>query len=112
VRDSTMRARAPSVDRKRFLLGTAGALTGVGLAGAGAATASAATAGAKLAAAPNPIPGGIDTGGPPFDTIHVYLPGPGSITLPFSGIVPMGLDVEPTTPVRGEQPAPRSGTSR
>lgn len=44
---------------------------------------------------PAPIPGGLQIPGGPF--IHFFLPGPPSLTLPFSGLMPMGLDVEPST---------------
>jgi hypothetical protein len=44
---------------------------------------------------PEPIPGGIELA--PGQVIHVWAPGPPEITLPFTGIVLQGLDVEPTT---------------
>ena len=51
--------------------------------------------------APKPIPGGLDLSGlglaPPYDFIHVFPPGPENITLPFTGGMLQGLDVEPST---------------
>jgi hypothetical protein len=44
---------------------------------------------------PEPIPGGIELG--PDQVIHVWAPGPPDITLPYTGVVLQGLDVEPTT---------------
>jgi hypothetical protein len=44
--------------------------------------------------APKPIPGGIQIPGGPL--IHVFAPGPPEVTLPFTGIQLMGLDVEPS----------------
>jgi hypothetical protein len=44
---------------------------------------------------PKPIPGGLQIPGGPF--LHVFLPGPTSVTLPFSGLQLMGLNVEPST---------------
>ena len=48
--------------------------------------------------APKPIPGGIDLGSdfsPSF--IHIFVPGPEEITLPFTGFALQGLNVEPST---------------
>jgi hypothetical protein len=71
----------------------------------GAATGAAATVGATAPAAaahthgparvlpaPKPIPGGIDL--PPL--IHIFVPGPDDVTLPFTGIKLQGLDAEPS----------------
>jgi hypothetical protein len=44
----------------------------------------------RPAPAPIPIPGGLDVG------LHVFAPGPSSITLPISGFQLQGLDVEPS----------------
>ncbi|MPZ17354.1 MAG: hypothetical protein GEV06_05515 [Luteitalea sp.] len=44
---------------------------------------------------PSPIPGGLPVG--PTGIIHVFLPGPPTITLPFTGLALQGLDVEPST---------------
>lgn len=46
-------------------------------------------------AAPRPIPGGIQI--PKGPLIHVFLPGPKSITLPYSKLQLMGEEVEPFT---------------
>jgi hypothetical protein len=44
---------------------------------------------------PEPIPGGIEIG--PGQLIHVWAPGPTTVTLPFTGVTLQGVDVEPTT---------------
>ena len=44
---------------------------------------------------PVPIPGGLQIPGGPL--LHLFVPGPPTITLPFSGSTLMGLDVEPKT---------------
>jgi hypothetical protein len=89
-------------DRRRFLLGGAGAVAGAGLTsmtGAGVAFADHAGQGRlPLIPLPEPIPGGLPVGlPPPYDLIHTFLPGPPEITLPLSGSQLMGLDVEPST---------------
>jgi hypothetical protein len=48
----------------------------------------------RVLPAPKPIPGGIQL--PDGPLIHVFVPGPPEVTLPFSGIQLMGLDVEPS----------------
>lgn len=88
-------------DRRRFLLGTAGAVAGAGLVST-LGSAGVALAGDqlehKLLPLPEPIPGGLPVGGPPpYDFIHTFLPGPPDIILPFSKLQLMGLDVEPST---------------
>ncbi len=91
----------PAVDRRRFLLGTAGAVATAGLAGPLASEADARSRGrrkVKVVPSPEPIPGGLPIGlPPPYDLIHLFSPGPPSVTLPFTGVQLMGLDVEPTT---------------
>jgi hypothetical protein len=85
------------VDRRGFILGTAGALAAAGLAGPLAEPASARSR-RKVVPSPGAIPGGLPVGlPPPYDLIHLFLPGPPSVTLPFSGSQLQGLDVEPTT---------------
>ena len=44
--------------------------------------------------APKPIPGGLQIPGLPL--LHVFAPGPEDVTLPFTGVQLMGLDVEPS----------------
>jgi hypothetical protein len=90
-------------DRRRFLLGTAGAVASAGLAstlgGAGVALADHEQHhhDHKVLPLPEPIPGGLPVGlPPPYDFIHTFLPGPTDITLPFSKFQLMGLDVEPS----------------
>jgi hypothetical protein len=86
-----------SVDRRRFILGTAGALAAAGFSGPLAESASAHSR-RKVVPSPEPIPGGLPVGlPPPYDLIHIFLPGPPTVTLPFSGLQLQGLDVEPTT---------------
>lgn len=46
-------------------------------------------------AAPRPLPGGIQI--PKGPLIHIFLPGPKSITLPFSKLQLMGEEVELST---------------
>jgi hypothetical protein len=48
----------------------------------------------RVLPAPKPIPGGIQIPGGPL--IHVFAPGPEGLTLPFTGVQLMGLDVEPS----------------
>jgi hypothetical protein len=86
------------VDRRRFLR-AAGTATGAGV--ASLAWPSAGTAGVqdgarrRIRPAPNPIPGGLELA--PGFVIHVFAPGDPSVTLPFTGIMLQGFDVEPST---------------
>ena len=48
----------------------------------------------RVLPAPKPIAGGIQIPGGPF--IHVFAPGPTTVTLPFTGLQLQGLDVEPS----------------
>lgn len=77
--------------RRSFLLGTAGALT----AGLSASLPRPAIGGPHTTPlpAPKPIPGGLDL--PPL--IHIFIPGPETITLPFTAVTLQGLHVEPST---------------
>ncbi|MGH2352283.1 MAG: hypothetical protein ACRDJN_11805 [Chloroflexota bacterium] len=83
---------------RRLMMGTAGALAGAAV--AAAAPAPVAQAGALGAVggtplpAPKPIPGGTQIPGGPL--LHIFLPGPPNVTLPFSGLQLMGLNVEPS----------------
>lgn len=90
---------ARPVDRRGFILGTAGAAAAAGLAGPLTQPASATSRRKrKVVPSPEPIPGGLPVGlPPPYDLIHIFLPGPPTVTLPFSGLQLQGLDVEPTT---------------
>jgi hypothetical protein len=82
-------------DRRRFVLTAAGTV--------GASLALPSTTGATTTPSslkrrlrlPNPIPGGIELA--PGVVIHVFGPGDPSVTLPFTGIILQGLDVEPST---------------
>jgi hypothetical protein len=89
---------AQQVGRRSFLLGTAASSLAATL---GRPRSSAADLDTKplwkpdLAPVPTPkpIPGGLDI--PPL--IHEFLPGPETITLPFTQLTLQGLHVEPST---------------
>jgi hypothetical protein len=85
------------VDRRKFLTGASGALATAGMANAIAGTASAAPSTeaneVRFLPAPKPIPGGLDFG----QLIHLFLPGPNGVVLPFTGSPLGGFDVEPST---------------
>jgi hypothetical protein len=88
----------PQVGRRSFLLGTVAAgLTSTlgrpGISKAQLATQPLRQPGPAPLPAPKPIPGGIDV--PPL--IHIFVPGPETITLPFTGFTLQGLHVEPST---------------
>jgi hypothetical protein len=91
---------ACTIDRRKLVLGAAGTLASAGLAKTlgwpGAASASTtARVSQDVLPAPSPIPGGIQPPGAPL--LHIFLPGPTNVTLPFSGLQLMGLDVEAST---------------
>jgi hypothetical protein len=50
--------------------------------------------GTHVQAAPKPIPGGLTL--PGGIVIHVFPPGPTTVTLPFTGVQLAGLDVDPS----------------
>ena len=83
--------------RRQMLAGTAGVVAGGALAVSNAqlAFADPEHGSGAVVPPPKPIPGGLQIPGGPF--IHVFLPGPSSVTLPFSGSQLMGLNVEPST---------------
>ena len=86
------------LDRRRFVLTTAGSVTGGVASLAWPSTAGAAgspSSSRRVQAAPNPIPGGIELA--PGSVIHVFGAGDPAVTLPFTGITLQGLDVEPST---------------
>ncbi len=89
------------LDRRRFVVGAAGAVAGAGvstLARPLSSTAASRVATGGLVTPPNPIPGGLDLDpGPGAAIIHVFAPGDPSITLPFTGGTLGGFDVEPAT---------------
>ena len=96
---------ARPVNRRGFILGTAGALAAAGLAGPLAESAPAHRRRPRVVPSPEPIAGGLPIGlPPPYDLIHLFLPGPETTTLPFSGLGLQGLDVEPisATDFRGK----------
>src|SRR5262245_65873907 len=90
-----------SIDRRRFVLGAAGAVASAcvigSLGGPVAAAASSGPGRRGVPPAPTPIPGGllVPLGDDP--RIHVWGPGDESITLPYSGGPLQGVDVEPST---------------
>ena len=90
-----------ALDRRRFVLGAAGAVAGAGLSTL-ARPSSTSAASSRLTKSgvvtlPSPIPGGGFDAGPPLGVIHVFPPGDPSVTLPFSGLTLAGFDVEPIT---------------
>ena len=93
--------RGAALDRRRFVLGAAGAVAGAGattLTWPASTSAASSRAGAGVPVTPpNPIPGGAFDVGPPLGVLHVFVPGDPSITLPFTGVTLGGFDVEPAT---------------
>jgi hypothetical protein len=93
------RVPTTAVDRRRFVLGAAGALASAGLGGALALPDEAAAAAhharrhhrLRHQAVPSPIPGGLKPG------VHVWGVGPAGRTLPFSHFVMGGLDLDAST---------------
>jgi hypothetical protein len=88
------------VGRRRFLRDSGAAIAGAGavLAGPGVALGRDRRDDASPLPTPKPIPGGLPVGlSPPYDLIHIFLPGPEGAVLPFSGLELQGLDVEPST---------------
>ena len=84
------------IDRRRFVLGAAGAVaSATAFPAAGAAAAFHAAEDAHVVPAPDPIPGGIDIGG--GNVIHVWPPGDPTITLPLSQLPLAGFDADATT---------------
>jgi hypothetical protein len=89
---------ATALDRRGFLRAAAGTATAAGIAGSVAwpsRSAAAARRGHSTAPAPKPIPGGLLFPDQPL--IHVFAPGDPAVTLPFTGTVLQGFDVEPST---------------
>jgi hypothetical protein len=82
------------LDRRRFLLGTAGAVAGTGVAGT-LAWPTLAAAAQSVVTAPEPIVSVLD----PALPIHIQLPGPPGLTLLYSQtpVGNFGLNVERTT---------------
>jgi hypothetical protein len=95
-----LQTRAPALSRRSLIRGAAGTLAAAGFTGmlirSGQATAAARHDGRRgPAPLPKPIPGGLPVG--PTGIIHIFLPGPETITLPFTQSTLQGLDVEPST---------------
>ena len=84
-----------TLTRRAVVRGAAGAAAGLAGAAAVPWTATAHGGHGRVPVPPEPIPGGIELA--PGQVIHVWAPGPPEITLPFTGGVLQGLDVEPTT---------------
>ena len=99
--NSDLNASATRFGRRRFMLGGAGAVAGVGLTRLAWPHESAAHG--RLRPAPKPIPGGTYLSGlglglvPPYDFIHTFAPGPEGVVLPFTVVPLEGLDAEPST---------------
>jgi hypothetical protein len=86
------------LDRRRFVLTTAGSVTGGVASLAWPSTVGATvspSSNRRVSVLPNPIPGGIQLA--PGLVIHVFGPGDPGVTLPFSGVTLQGFDVEPAT---------------
>ena len=98
--DSDSELSRTRLNRRRFMSGSTGALAGVGL-GATFGWPEKSAANERPLPAPKPIPGGTDLSGfglvPPYDFIHTFAPGPQGLTLPYTGVMLEGLDVEPST---------------
>ena len=87
-----------ALDRRRFVVGAAGAVVGAGLSTlTGPSAAAASGRRRRVAVVPNPIPGGAFDAGPPLGLLHFFVAGDPSITRPFSGGTLGGFDVEPIT---------------
>jgi hypothetical protein len=86
-----------SIGRRRFMTGAVGTVASACIVGTieGPASTASARARRNVQPAPTPIPGGLDIGG--GLVIHTYGPGDPTITLPFTGFVLGGFDVEPGT---------------
>jgi len=80
------------LDRRRFLVGSAGVVAGAGAASA-LAWPTIAGGAQPILPAPEPIPSVIDPGLP----IHLQIPGPTDITLLYSQTTLFGLNLERTT---------------
>jgi hypothetical protein len=96
------KSRAGGVlDRRRFVLNTAGMVTGVASLAQPSATIATPvqlpthSLGKKISPPPSPIPGGLEVS--PGFVIHIFGTGDPSVTLPFTGITLQGFDVEPST---------------
>ena len=89
----------PPLDRRRFLKGAgvaavAGAVGPLAVAGSAGASSTHRSPLADVSP-PKPIPGGLEL--PDGSVIHVWAPGPANLTLPFTGGVLGGEDVEPSS---------------
>lgn len=83
------------IGRRRVLrYGVAGAATAAGAAFIPGTQPAYASGPPRVLPAPTPIPGGITL--PDGSVIHVFPPGPTSVTLPFTGVQLQGLDHEPS----------------
>lgn len=95
----SLRESEGHLGRRKFLAGAGGALATAGVAHAATGTAlaadtrSRAKGGRRVLPAPKPIPGTTDFG----QLVHVFIPGPEGVVLPFTGTPLVGFDVEPST---------------
>ena len=86
---------AHGISRRRILrYGVAGAATAAGATFIPGVQPAYASGAPQVLPAPRPIPGGIVL--PDGSVIHVFAPGPPSVTLPFSRLQLQGLDYEPS----------------
>ena len=91
---STYRDAGCGIDRRKFVLG-AGALASAGLVGVPSVAEARSRGRERVLPAPEPIPGGNEF--IPGQLFHVFVPGDPSVTLPFTGGMLQGFDVEPGT---------------
>jgi hypothetical protein len=87
-----------SIDRRRFVIGAAGAVAVACVVGSldGEVGASG-RARRGVPPPPAPIPGGQPVPVPGIDMIHVWGPGPAGLELPYSKGILQGLEFEPST---------------
>jgi hypothetical protein len=101
--ESGARPAGQPIGRREVLLGGAAATATAGLAGVASKTAEADGAGGCFfpsGPAPDPIPGGLDISGfgqpAPYDgVIHIFIPGPEGLVLPFTQTPAQGRNTEP-----------------
>ena len=99
---STQHDHVGGIGRRSFVTGAASTVASACLVGALDGPVAAASKGSNGAGgrrgvppAPLPIPGGLEIG--PGLSIHTFAPGDPAVTLPFTGGVLGGFDVEPGT---------------
>lgn len=88
------RLRDATISRRKFVLGSAGAVAAAGTTG-NLSMPQTAEARRPPLPAPKPIPGGLRLAD--GSIIHVLPPGPDGMVLPHTGLQLIGFDVEPST---------------